>query len=183
MIRRIMLFLTLSLLFAAGCTAAEKTDNDPIGTSTADQAEIYAAAIREIQGIVRSSNLVYVIATTEDMAFAGAPEAPSQKLSIELQEAITAELADEPFELIWIERFDDAPIGPINPEITEGWIIAGGDGIVITLGNIHPQKDETVQLSFFMSCADICGSGKTYVLEEVFNMWHVTGIVGPEIAS
>ena len=46
-----------------------------------------------------------------------APTAPSQELSADLQEAITAELADEPFELIWVEAFDDASIDPTSGQI------------------------------------------------------------------
>jgi hypothetical protein len=34
-----------------------------------------------------------------------------------------------------------------------------------------------------MTCADLCGIGKTYVLNQSFNNWYVTGSVGPEIAS
>jgi len=43
-----------------------------------------------------------------------APAAPAQILAADLQEAITAELAGEPFELIWITAFDDTPIDPTN---------------------------------------------------------------------
>ena len=106
-----------------------------------------------------------------------APTAPSQELSADLQEAITAELADEPFELIWVEAFDDASIDPTSGQIAEG------DGIIITLGNIHPQDDSSVQLPFFMTCGGLCGIGKTYVLNQISNVWQITGSVGPEIMS
>jgi hypothetical protein len=183
--KRVAIFLLalLLLLAGSGCTATQNTDDDANPADNNDDAQIYAAAIREIQAIARSSSLVYLVSTTEDLAYAGAPTALSQKLPADLQEAITAELAGESYELIWIEAFDDAPIGPTNPQLAEGWHIAEGDGIIITLGNIHPQDDGSVQLSFWMTCADVCGVGKTYVLNEQFNNWHVTGSVGPEIAS
>ena len=181
--RATTLLLALLLLLVAGCTATQNTNDDPNPAENNDNAQIYAAAIREIQAIARSSVLVYLVTTTEDLVYADAPTAPSQKVPVELQEAITAELAGERYELIWIEAFDDAPIGPTNPKIAEGWHIAEGDGIIITLGNIHPQDDGSVQLSFWMTCADVCGVGKTYVLNEYSNNWHVTGSVGPEIAS
>ena len=171
------------LLAAASCSATEDSKEDPNPADTNDHAQIYAAAIREIHAIAWSSGLVYVITTTEELVYAEAPTAPAQKLPADLQEAITSELADERFEVIWIEAFDDAPIGPSNPQIAKGWHIAEGEGIIITLGNIEPQDDGSVQLSFIMTCADVCGIGKTYVLNQYYNNWHVTGSVGPEIAS
>ena len=184
MIRGTTLILALLLLLAAaGCTVTGDINSNPNPADTTDDAQIYAAAILEIHSFARSSSMVYLVTTTDDLAYADAPVAPSQKLPADLQEAITAELAGEPYELIWIEAFDDAPIGPINPENAEGWHIADGDGIIITLGNIHPQDDNSVQLSFFMTCADLCGIGKTFVLNQSFKNWHITGSVGPEIAS
>ena len=178
MIRAKTLLLALLLILAAaGCTATEDTNDDPNPADSNDDAQIYAVAIRKIHSFARSSGVMYLVTTTEDLVYIEAPTAPSQKLPAELQEAITAELADERFELIWIETFDDAPIDPTNGEIAEG------DGIVITLGNIHPQEDGSVQLSFFMTCADMCGFGKTYVLNQNYGAWQITGSVGPEIAS
>jgi len=175
MIRAKTLLLALLLLLAAaGCAAIDDTNDD---------AQIYAAAIREIHSFERSRGLVYVVTTTEDYTIFDAPTAPSQLLPADLQEAITAELADEPYELIWIEAFDDAPFDPANWRDVEGWTIAEGDGMIITLGNIHPQDDGSVQLSFFMTCAQMCGIGKNYVLEQYDGVWRVTGSVGPVIAS
>lgn len=184
MIRVTTLFMSvLLLLAAAGCTATEDTSDDPNASDANDEAQIYAAAISEIHSYARSSGLVYLLTTKEDLAYADAPIAPSQNIPADLQEAITAELAGEPFEMIWIEAFADAPVGPINQQSAAGWHIAEGDGIVISLGNIHPQEDGSVQLSFFMTCADVCGVGKTYVLSQSNGNWHVSGSVGPEIAS
>lgn len=177
------LLVILLLLAAAGCTAIEATNDDPNPADTSDDAQIYAVAIREIHSITPSRGLVYVVTTTEDYTIFDAPTAPSQLLPADLQEAITAELADEPYELIWIEAFDDAPFDPANWRDVEGWTIAEGDGMIITLGNIHPQDDGSVQLSFFMTCAQMCGIGKNYVLEQYDGVWRVTGSVGPVIAS
>lgn len=184
MMRLATRLLTLLLVLAAvACTGSQNAGDDSSALESSDEAQIYAAAIREIQAIAPTIGQVYVVSATEDQAFSDLPEDPSRKLPLDLQEAITAELAGERYELIWIEMFDDAPKGPISPEIEEGWIIAEGDGMVITLGNLHPQDDGSVQLSFFMSCADMCGSGKTYVLNQESGNWRVTGAVGKEIAA
>jgi hypothetical protein len=173
----------LLLLAAAGCTATEDTNDDPNPADPNQDAQIYAAAIREIHSITPSRGLVYVITTTEDYTIFDAPTAASQLLAADLQEAITAQLADEAYELIWIAAFDDAPIDPPNWRDAEGWRIADDDGMIITLGNIHPQDDGSVQLSFFMTCADMCGIGKNYVLKPDNGGWRVTDSVGPVIAS
>ena len=179
----IILLILLLILAAAGCMTTDTPKNGPNPINIHDKAQIYAAAIREIHSYARSSTLVYVVTTTEDMAIFDGPIDPSQKLPDDLQEAIMAELAEETYELIWIEAPEDAPTSPINPETGDGWKIAEGEGMIITLGNIHPQEDGSVQLSFFMACADVCGIGMNLVLNQDYDNWHVSGSVGPEIAS
>jgi DNA-binding LytR/AlgR family response regulator len=59
--KTILLFILLLYLAAAGCTMVDDTNID-----TNDQAQIYAAAIREIHTIERARDQVYVVTTTED---------------------------------------------------------------------------------------------------------------------
>ncbi|HET6444324.1 MAG TPA: hypothetical protein VFI27_07050 [candidate division Zixibacteria bacterium] len=186
MIKVKTLILALLLLLAAGCAATEDTNDGPIPIDTEETAQIYATTISHIYNVDHSFGgpgrspgwpLVYVVTTTDDSAMGDAPAASSQKLSTDLQEAIAAEVAGETFELIWIEAFNDAPIDPSNGQIAEG------EGIIITLGNLHPQDDSTVQLSFIMACGGLCGIGKTYVLNQVNDVWQITASVGPEIMS
>ena len=180
---RYSLFTLLLVLAVAGCTATSNMDDAPTPVASDDQAQIYAATIRQIYTVDHSFGeapgwpLVYVVSTTDDSVMGDAPSAASQNLSPELQDAITAELAEEPFQLIWIDEREGAPIDPTNGQV------ANGKGIVISLGNIHPQDDGSVQLSFFMTCGGLCGIGKTYVLSQVDGAWQVTGSVGPEIIS
>jgi len=178
MIRVMSLLLTLMiLLVVASCTATVNPNATPTPIAVDVQAQIYAAAIREIHSLARSKTLVYVVRSTEDLVYADAPIAPPVELPSNLQKAITAQLEEAAFELIWVGAPDQAPIDPNNGEV------AGGDGILITLGNIHPQDDGSALLSFFMTCADMCGVGKTYVLSQSSGIWKVSGSVGPEIAS
>jgi hypothetical protein len=177
---RAFLLALLFLLAAAGCTGTAGTGK---ALTAEDEAQIYAAAIRQIYTVDHSFGqapgwpLVYVLSTTEDSAMFDAPTAPPKTLSAALREAIAAELTDQPFELIWIEGQDEAPIDPGDGRVAEG------DGIIITLGNIDPQEDGSVQLSFFMICGGLCGIGKTYVLTQTGDAWQVTGSTGPEIMS
>ncbi len=174
------LLALLLLLAAVGCADSDE-NGGPL--SAADEAQIYATAINQIYTVDHSYGeppgwpLVYVISVTDDSAMFDAPTAPSKTLSPALQEAITAELADQPFEVIWIESRDAAPIDPSDGRV------AGGEGIIINLGNIHPQEDGSVQLPFFMTCGGLCGIGKTYILSPADDGWQVTGSTGPEIMS
>lgn len=180
MITRRPLLALVFLLAVAGCAGG---DGETIRVDPGDQAEIYATTIRQIYTVDHSFSeapgwpLVYVVSVTDDSAMVDAPTAPSQTLSAELQEAITAELTDQSFELIWIGDIKEAPVDPTNGQV------AGGEGIIITLGNIHAQDDGSVQLPFFMTCGGLCGIGKTYVLSQIDGAWQVTGSTGPEIMS
>jgi hypothetical protein len=170
-------------LAVAGCTAADEPTGDPVPADSGDEAPIYAAAIRQIYTVDHSFGeppgwpLVYAVNSTDDAVMPDAPVAPSQDLAPELQAAIQAELVDQPFELIWIDSMDEAPIDSNNGQIAEG------ESIIITLGNIHPQNDGTIQMPFFMTCGGLCGIGKIYILSQVDGAWRVTGSVGPEIMS
>lgn len=173
------------ILAATSCAAPGSREGSPNPTGLGDDetAQIYATAIVEICTVDHSFGesprwpLVYLLSNTDDLAMTGGPIAPSQTMTAELQEAITAELASQPFELKWIADMNEAPIDPNNGQVAQG------EGIVITLGNVHPQTDGSVQLSFFMTCGGLCGIGKTYVLNQVSGSWKVTGAVGPVIMS
>jgi len=170
-----LLLVLLPLLVVVGCMTTRETTNDA--------AQIYAAVIREIHSFAYSRSLVYVVTTTEDYTIFNTPTAPPKLLPADLQGMIAEELADEPYELIWIEVFDDASFDPVNWQEADEWRIADGDGMIITLGNVHYQEDGSAQLSFFMTCAQMCGIGKNFVLEKHNGVWLVIGSVGPEIAS
>lgn len=143
-----------------------------------DAGQIYAAAIRQVYFVEHSFGgdpaefpLVYIISTTTDGKLLEAPPSTPTEIGLELREAIDAALEDRPFDIIWVSSREDVPID-------EGGQIAGGQGIYLTLGNILPQEDGTVQLPMHMVCGTLCLSGKTYVLEQEAGVWQVTGNVG-----
>jgi hypothetical protein len=156
----------------------------PEPVSSDDARQIYATAVRQVYTVDHSFGgdppdfpFVYIVTTTDDGSLLDAPATPPQKLSAELQQAIEAGLTDLPFEIVWVESLDDVPVDPNNGAI------AGGQGIVITLGNILPQNDGSVQLPFYMVCGGLCALGKTYVLNQIDGVWQVTGSVGVEIMA
>jgi len=165
-------------------TAASSSPTDtPILTGSGAEGQIYAAAVRQVYNVDFSFGdsaefpLVYIATITDDGSLLEAPFTPEQKMPPDLLHAIEAELADQPFEIIWVESRDEVPVSSPNDQI------AGGEGIYIKMGNILPQHDGTVQMPFFMSCGSMCSLGKIYVLSEVDGAWQVTGSVGMEIIS
>ena len=164
-------------------TAAAPVDT-PEPVSEEDAGKIYAAAVREIYTVDHTFGgnppefpFVYIVTTTSDGSLLGEPATEAQELTADMLQTIEAGVSDLPFEVIWIASLDDAPVDPNNGAI------AGGKGIVITLGNILPQADGSVHLPVFMVCGGLCALGKTYVLERVDGEWQVTGSVGPEIMA
>jgi hypothetical protein len=115
------------------------------------------------------------VSTTDDGTPLNAPATPPQKSTPELQQGITAELADMSFEIIRIERFSEASMDNCTGMIAEG------QGIIITMGNILLREDGKVHLPFYMVRGSPCVSGKTYVLEKVGGAWQVAGSVGTEV--
>lgn len=142
---------------------------------------IYAAVIRQIYTVDHTFGdnppnwpRLYVLDATDDtVAGAGDEDGHSRTLPGEMQQSITALLADLPTELQWVPSWDDVPIDETNGEID------GGEGAIITLGNIYEQEDGSVQVPAGLHCGGLCAAGMTYVLEETDSGWTVTGFVGP----
>lgn len=165
-------------------TATNAPAETPEPLSEGDAGKIYAAAVRQMYSVDHYFGgdppdfpLVYIVTTTTDGALLDAPFTEPQELSAELRQAIEADLTDQPPEIIWIESREEAPVDGSTGQI------AGGEGIVITLGNILPQANGTAHLPIHMLCGPLCLSGKNYVLDQVDGAWQVTGSVGVVIEA
>lgn len=142
--------------------------------------EVYAAVIRQLYTVDHTFDAppdwprVYVMRATDDtIAGDGSQVKASIVLSAGVQDGIAQALADLPTELVWIDSWDEVEIGG------ETGLVDGGDGAIVTLGNLHPQDDGTLQVPVGMTCGGLCGTGMTYVLAEVDGSWQVTGVAGP----
>lgn len=143
---------------------------------------IFRAVVRQIYTVEHSFGespnwpLVYVVnVTNENLGVPDVPSTEPQKLSETLQADIAAGLDDLPAEVIWIDSSEDVSTAP-----TTG-VVDGGDGIIITFGNMHEQDDGSVLVPYWRSCNlfNFCGMGGIYVVEEVDGVWQVTGTTGP----
>jgi hypothetical protein len=142
--------------------------------------EVYSAVIRQLYTVDHTFEQppnwprIYVLRATDDtIAGDGSQVKASIVLSADVQAGVEQALSDLPTELVWIDSWDEVEIGG------ETGLVDGGEGAILTLGNLHPQADSTLQVPVGMTCGGLCGTGMTYVLEEVDGSWQVTDIVGP----
>ncbi len=174
MIGLIALCLSLVLSILTSCyTPVVTLDED-------DQAKagIYAAVVRQLYAADHTFSeppnfpIIYLVDTTDDSI--GDPDAPqtsSNLLNRPMQEAITDALEDLSIEFIWVKDFNEVSLDS-NTGAVEG------NGAIITLGNIHYQKDGTALISASIYIANLAASGLTYIVERIDSTWKVIGDTG-----
>ena len=176
-------FVLLALLavgtFSNSCSSNQRelTGDDQVG--------IYAAMVRQIYYVDHGFqqppawSRIYVPRTTDDLQIdPDAPYSQPELLPTELQNNLASAISDLPTELFWV---DDPDIEVLTD--AETGLLMDGEGITLTLGNIHVQEDGSVLVSYWLYCGNVCGIGKTFVVEEVDGSWQVTGSTGVEIMS
>ncbi|MCA9924642.1 MAG: hypothetical protein KC421_19840 [Anaerolineales bacterium] len=177
-LQRISLFLLGVLLL--GLTACQ-TAVSPL--TDADQAAIYSAAVRQVVTIddtfggTLNPPIVYIVSQTNDSI--GDPEIeslPSVALSTSLQYDISTGLGDLSAKVVWVNGRDDVTIDPNTGALID-------EGVLVTLGNIHPQDDGSVQLSAGIYIAGLAAGGQTYILEQIDDQWTITGNTGVQWIS
>lgn len=158
--------------------ASCKTDGPTSVLKTEDESAIYAAVIRQLATVddTFGGNLnptkLYIIRNTDDKA--GNPsgqQSDSTLISQTIQGKITGLLRDLPTEIVWIDEFQ-------NAEFEKGTGTVKGNGAIITLGNIYPQEDGSVQVAGSIYVANLAAGGTTYVLEKRNGVWGITGRTG-----
>jgi hypothetical protein len=145
-----------------------------------DETAIYAVIIRQLATVddTFGGNLnpetLYVIKNTDDSA--GNPvegqQSDAQKITETMQSEISNILNDLSAEIIWIDRFEDAEFEETEFEVKRG-------GAIITLGNIYPKEDGSVQVAGSIYIANLAAGGTTYILEKSSGSWEIAGHAGP----
>jgi hypothetical protein len=175
--KRGLVVICTILLLLSGCSPA----TTPVG-GVEDEIAIYAAVVRQITGPddtfggTLEKPIIYLISETNDAV--GDPSLPTtepQILSAEVQEGISAALSDLPSEIRWIASRDQVELDETGQAVD--------GGVFVTLGNIHPQEDGTVQVASSIYVANLAAGGKTYVLENQDGTWAITGTTGAEWIS
>jgi hypothetical protein len=157
---------------------AGATGLDPI-----DETGIYAAVARQVYTVDHTFGdnppnfpRIYLL-RADDIRASGsdAPEPGMPVIATPVQQSIVAALSDLPAQFTWITKLEDAPRDE-NGTIQD-------NGAVITLGNIQPQGDGTIQVAASIYIGMLAAGGQTYVLEQVDGAWQVTGTTGMQWIS
>ena len=169
-----MIFLSLLSIFLLTCTASTPT----LSEDDQDRVDIYAAVIRQLYTVDHTFGeppnfpVVYLIRATDDSV--GDPDIPQTRstlLSEPKQESIVAALDDLPVDFIWVDNRGEVPVDSSTGAIE-------GNGVIITVGNIHFQEDGTVLVSASIYIASLAAGGLTYIVEQIDNTWQITGDTG-----
>ncbi len=137
-----------------------------------DQARIYAAVIKRLYQDFgdgqRGPQTVYIMKSTDDSGGVPQVEANTMVLPELLQQAVISELTDTKRIYVWVSQASEIPIDDV---------FAGGSCQVI-LGNIHLQKDNSVQVTASLYYGGTGGGGTTFIVEMINDTWTVTGTTG-----
>lgn len=174
----VYVFLIAVAVLLFGCSSGGPSDT----LSEEDQVAIYAAVIRQLAGPddtfggTLEKPILYIMRETNPAAGDPAQAAGEPAiLSDNVQQGITAALADLPSELVWIDSRDEL-------ELDDGGAVVGG-GVIMSLGNITPQPGGEVYVPGSLYVASLAAGGQTYILEQQGNEWVVTGNTGVEWIS
>lgn len=169
----LLMMITLAL---AGCQAAATL-------TAADEAAVYAAAIREQYGPddtfggTLQAPILYLVSQTDDgIGDPDLEEEQSRTLPESLQDELATRLSDLPAVIVWVPDQADVPLDADSGTVADG-------GVIIRLGNLHPQSDGSVLVSTSIYVAGLAAGGQTYVVEQVNGDWTVTGNTGVQWIS
>jgi len=149
-----------------------------------DETAIYAVVIRQLATVddTFGGNLnpdtLYVIKNTDDIA--GNPvegqQSDTRMITENMQSEISSILNDLNIEIVWVDKFEDAEFEETGSEVKRG-------GAIITLGNIYPKENGSVQVAGSIYIANLAAGGTTYILEKSSGSWEITGHAGPSWMS
>ena len=151
--------------------------------SKADQVGIYTAVIRQQYtvddtfGGTLNAPVTYIVNTTNDAI--GDPNGNKSDpviLSESVQRQIATNLRDLPTQIIWVDSSSQVSIDPQTG-------IVNGDGVIITLGNIHPKVDGSVYVPSSIYIANLAAGGQTYVVHTSGESWSIKGTTGVQWIS
>jgi len=173
---RLTRLLPLALLLMIACTAVPTL-------SETDEVAIYTAVIEQIYtqddtfGGTYQAPDAYILTQTDDSI--GDPDIDQlepQTLSTAVQTQITTALTHLPTNIVWVDAITAVPVDPNTGAVAN-------NGIIITLGNIHGQRDGTVLVSGSIYVASLAAGGQTYILEKDAGDWQISGTTGVQWIS
>jgi hypothetical protein len=167
--------LLLISLITLGCVSSACDTNTPsITIEQDDEVAVYSAVIRQIyfaRHTFGDAPVLYIIRYTDDTA-SDPTLNPSEPILIPetLQSEITTALDDLPTEIVWVNSWEEVE--------KDSWGTVLDGGVIITLGNINLQGDNSVQVPCMNYMDKLGGGGRTYVLRCIEGIWNITGTTG-----
>ena len=169
-----IVFLTLLLLTA--CTSAPTL-------TEADEAAIYTAVIEQLYthddtfgGTYQAADTTILTQTDDSVGDPEIEQLEPQVLATAVQTEISTALAHLPTNIVWVESRTAVSLDSATGAVAN-------NGIIITLGNIHPQRDGTVLVSGSIYVGMLAAGGQTYILEKDANGWQIKGTTGVQWIS
>jgi ABC-type transport system involved in multi-copper enzyme maturation permease subunit len=145
-----------------------------------EQAQIYAAVIRQMYTVDHTfgdqspgwKNIYIVTVTDDSIGDPSVEQDDSAAISQPILGAVVEKIKDLPVAINLVESRDTAPVDAQNGSIDHG------EGVIFTLGNIHPMKDGSVQVSASLYFNNMGSWGRTYILSKVDGAWQISGTTG-----
>jgi hypothetical protein len=178
------LFVSIAALamVAAACTSTEPATTIPPGDSSADTAEIYAAALRQLVvddntfgGGGNPFSELLVQASFDSAAGTATPGAQGLARPLSDAERAAIEAALTPIApMRWIDDVAEWRTDDLMP-VVEGSAILGVGPIAF--------DDQGALVPMSMWCGGLCGTWFTYRMVDTDQGWVVSGIEGPIAVS
>lgn len=169
--RHLTLLLLFGLIILPACAKVP-------ALSEQDEVEIYTAVIDQLYtqddtfgGTFQAPEVYILTKTVDSVGDPNIEQSESQTLSPTVQTEITLALAHLPTNIIWADDETAVPIDPTTGAVAK-------NGVIITLGNIHNQRNGKVLVSSSIYVASLAAGGQTYILEKVNGIWQITGTTG-----
>ncbi|MCB9419043.1 MAG: hypothetical protein H6667_04530 [Ardenticatenaceae bacterium] len=165
-------FWGLLILGLAACQTAASPLTDSEKTAVYGTAIQQVITVDDTFGGTLNPPVVYIINQTDDSV--GDPDTeqlPPEMLSPQMQNEITASLSNLEAKVVWVNGRADVTIDPGSGALVD-------EGVLVTLGNIHPQEDGSLLLPTSIYIAGLAAGGQTYILERVNGQWEITGTTG-----
>jgi len=142
--------------------------NGSSALSESNLAKIYAAVIKRLYEDYRPPPSAVGYMTKYFIEESGGGKTSvGGPVSQSLQKAISSSLADMHKTFVWVDNITDVPKD-----------ISSGGGCQIVLGNIHLQRNNSVQVTASVYFGGTGGGGTTYIVELIDGVWTVTGKTG-----
>jgi hypothetical protein len=158
---------------------------EKVALSEEEQGQVYAAIVLQMYSVDHTFGdkppnwqKVYLVTQTDDGV--GDPSAVQSEpvvLSKDILSEITNQLTDFPAQILPVDSRDSVPMDEKNGAVDKG------QGVIFTLGNIHPAEDGTLHVSASLYFRSLGAAGKTYILTKVDGVWKITGTTGVEWIS